>query len=187
MSRTYDIMWHDSLESTNETAWSLIDTLDNMSVIAAVEQTSGRGQGDHKWHSNAGENLTFTVVLKWKPSPFPAAREKEISDATAQSVVDYLASKGVASWIKLPNDIYVGRKKICGILIKHKLRGPGLSATIAGLGINLNEKDFPSDLPNPTSLALETGSSLSFDPKAELEAFLGFFSERLRPLQSQRP
>lgn len=176
MSRTYDIMWHDSLESTNETAWSLIDTLDNMSVIAAVEQTSGRGQGDHKWHSNAGENLTFTVVLKWEPEPFPVSREKEISDAAARAVVAYLASKGVTARIKYPNDIYVGDKKICGLLIKHRLRGTGLTATIVGVGLNLNEKDFPSDLPNPTSLALETAAPESFDPRAELKVLLGYFN-----------
>lgn len=182
MSRVYDIIWYDSLPSTNEAAWEGLEGLDNLSVLAAREQTKGRGQGDHKWHSNPGENLTFTVVLKW-PEPFPAAREKEISDAVAASVVDYLASKGVSAWIKLPNDVYVGDRKICGILIKHKLRGQGLMATIAGLGINLNEREFPEDLPNPTSLSLETNSPESFDPREELEVFLGYFEEKITGLQ----
>jgi len=172
----YDIKWYDSLQSTNETAWEALERLDNLSVLATVEQTAGRGQGDHKWHSKPGENLTFTVVFKWAPSPFPAMREKEISDVVANAVVDYLASKGVTAWIKLPNDIYVGTKKICGILIRHKLRGSGLTATIAGLGINLNERDFPSDLPNPTSLAIESSAPGPFDPRAELKSFLSFLT-----------
>ncbi|MCQ2143905.1 MAG: biotin--[acetyl-CoA-carboxylase] ligase [Bacteroidales bacterium] len=176
MSPLYDIIWYDSLPSTNDEAWKALDGLDNLSVLAAREQTAGRGQGDHKWHSRAGENLTFTIVLKWEPEPFPASREKEISDAAAGAVVAYLASKGVTARIKYPNDIYVGDKKICGLLIKHRLRGTGLTATIVGVGLNLNEKDFPSDLPNPTSLALETAAPESFDPRAELKVLLAYFN-----------
>ncbi len=67
MEEHTDIIWFDTLESTNSEARRRFSDLDNLSVIAASSQSAGRGQGAHVWCSEPGANLTFTVVLKFGP------------------------------------------------------------------------------------------------------------------------
>ena len=164
--RGTDIIWLDSTESTNRAAREAIPHLDNLSVIAAVEQAAGRGQGTHTWHSTPGMNLTFSIL--YKPSALPDKDMIAITCATTLGIRDYLCSHGIEARIKWPNDIWVGNKKICGILIENILDGGNISASIIGIGFNLNETDWPQELPNPVSLSNLTGSS--YDCKAELEA-----------------
>ena len=153
MTKKYDIIWLDEVESTNKYVQKHIDSLDNLSVVSVLSQTAGRGQGDHKWHSQSGQNLLFSILLK-QPD-IPANRQSEISDAVAYSIVKLLERHGIEAWIKPPNDIWVGTKKICGILIEHSLRSGRISWSIIGIGLNVNQTVFPEDLPNPTSMALE--------------------------------
>lgn len=157
MTKRYDIIWLDEVDSTNKHVKMHINDLDNLSVVSASSQTEGRGQGDHTWHSAPGMNLTFSILVK-NPD-VTASCQKRISDDIAQAIVTLLKNHKIDSWIKPPNDIWVGEKKICGILIEHSLRGDRISWSIIGIGLNVNQLDFPSDLPNPTSMALE-GSSV---------------------------
>lgn len=125
-------------------------------AVVAVEQTAGRGQRGNKWSSKAGENLTFSLV--WEADFLPAKEQFRLSEAVALALVDTLASYGIDSKIKWPNDIYVGNKKICGILIEHDLGIAGrLARTIVGIGLNVNQTEFEEWIPNPTSIALLTG------------------------------
>ncbi len=156
MSKKHDIMWLESVDSTNSEARRHISDIDNLSVVAALEQTHGRGQGDHTWLSPRGENLLFSVVLKFEDGEFAAKDIKSISDVAAESVVEFLESYGIKAWIKLPNDVYVGAKKICGILIENNFRGDWVSYSIVGIGLNINQRNFNVNLPNPTSMVLET-------------------------------
>ena len=64
MTNKHDIIWLDEVDSTNKYVREHISELDNLSVVAALSQTDGKGQGDHKWHSEAGQNLLFSIVLK---------------------------------------------------------------------------------------------------------------------------
>ena len=121
--------------------------------MAALSQTDGKGQGDHKWHSEAGQNLLFSIVLK-NPD-MHASEQSQISDTTSWAMVELLDTHGIEAWIKPPNDICIDKKKICGILIEHSLIGSRISWTIIGVGLNVNQTTFPIDLPNPTSMALE--------------------------------
>ncbi len=125
-------------------------------AVVAVEQTAGRGQRGNVWSSKAGENLTFSLV--WE-ADFLAAREQFLlSEAVALALVDTLAGYGLEAHIKWPNDIYVGHKKICGILIEHDLGMAGrLARTIVGIGLNVNQTEWDESIPNPTSIALLTG------------------------------
>ena len=125
-------------------------------AVVAVEQTAGRGQRGNTWSSKAGENLTFSLV--WE-ADFLAAREQFLlSEAVALALVDTLAGYGIEATIKWPNDIYVGHKKICGILIEHDLGIAGrLARTIVGIGLNVNQTEWDESIPNPTSIALLTG------------------------------
>ena len=153
MKNNPDIIWLDVAESSNDEARRAIDSLDNLSVVAVRCQTAGRGQGTNIWESAPGENLTFTVILKnleILPDELVA-----ISQTAALAVVDLLARQGIEAQIKLPNDIYVGTKKICGILIENSLCSNRIRWSMIGIGININQTVFPASLPNPTSVALE--------------------------------
>ena len=182
MAKEHDIMWLDEVDSTNKYARRHIESLDNLSVVSALSQTEGKGQGEHTWHSKAGENLLFSVILK--NPPFAASDQKIISDMTASAIVSLLHSHGIEAWIKPPNDIWVDRKKICGILIEHSLIGQRISWSIIGVGLNVNQTDFPADLPNPTSMAAEKSGA---DIRALLSEFMDIFMLSLQQSQRQDP
>lgn len=173
MKKSPDIIWYDTIDSTNDEARRRISELDNLSVIAAIRQTAGRGQGDHKWHSREGENLTFSAVLKFgTPSalaPLDARDAIVITQIVTGALRRFLLGKGINARIKWPNDIYVGDKKICGILIENILSGKEVSSSVIGIGLNVNQLQFPQDLPNPVSMAQLT--SEQYDIKAVLEEF----------------
>ena len=101
------IIWHKEIDSTNSEARRHLADIDNLSVIAAEFQTAGRGQGDHTWTSLRGENLTFTVVLKFDRGFLLARDALLITQVTTLALRRFLSSKGIESKIKWPNDIYV--------------------------------------------------------------------------------
>ena len=153
MKNKPDIIWLDETDSSNDEARRAIDSLDNLSVVAVRCQTAGRGQGTNSWLTAPGENLTFSIVLKdfdILPKELVA-----ISQITALSIVDFLSLYGIDARIKLPNDIYVGARKISGILIENSICAGKLRWSIIGIGINVNQTVFPTSLPNPTSISLE--------------------------------
>lgn len=119
-------------------------------IIVAERQTAGRGQRGHRWESAEQQNLTFTLVLE--PTFLEPARQFLLSEAVALGVRDMLSEYGITARIKWTNDIYVGDRKIAGILIEHKLQGAAIARTIAGIGLNVNQMAFSADLPNPISM-----------------------------------
>lgn len=155
------IEWLDEIDSTNSELRRRIGALDNLSVIAARFQTAGRGQGTHTWLSPEDENLTFSVLLRFGKgglSPLPATEAVRITQMATLSIRSFLLSEGVESRIKWPNDIWVGDKKICGMLIENILDGKYVASSIVGIGVNLNQKAFDPALPNPVSLTQLTGN-----------------------------
>ena len=156
------IIWVESSKSTNSELRRRIDSLDNLSVIAAAEQTAGRGQGDHSWFSSPRTNLTFSMLLRFGPG-FPvtlgASEAVTVTHIAALAVRDYLLTKGIDSRIKWPNDIWVGDRKICGMLIENSSCGGRLVCSIAGIGLNVNESSWPAELPNPVSMKELLGKS----------------------------
>ena len=152
MKNKTDIIWLDSIDSTNDEARRRILALDNLSVLSALEQTGGRGQRENKWHSAPNQNLTFSIILK--NPPIKSADQFCISEITAVTLVRFLSDYGIEADIKWPNDIYVSGKKICGILIENSLKGQTIDWTIIGIGLNVNQFNFPVNLPNPTSMCI---------------------------------
>ena len=147
--------WLDTIDSTNSEALRRLPELAGGTVLAAREQTEGRGQRGNTWFTEPGKNLTFSIVLK--QLPLQAARSVRLNYLTSVAVASFLESHGVKAAIKWPNDIYVEGRKICGMLIENTL-GPGgqVMASVIGIGINMNQTAFPQ-LANATSLALCTG------------------------------
>lgn len=149
-------------------------------IVFAEQQTSGRGQRGNAWESRPGENLTFSIVLA--PVTLDASRQFMLSIAVSLAIVDTLAVFDIEAQVKWPNDIYVGDRKIAGILIENNVMGDKLSRSIVGIGLNVNQKKFSPDLPNPTSMALETGEQ--FDRGAILRKFYDKLSIRYSGLIS---
>lgn len=149
------ILWYYNTISTNSLAREGLEGIANMSMIAAKCQSAGRGQGDHSWYASPGLNITASAVFKFEN--LPAAESSAISCAVALAVRDYLLDEGIEAAIKWPNDIWVGGKKICGLLIENIVQGQKTIASIAGIGLNINEMDWPEELPNPISLKELTG------------------------------
>ena len=136
-------------------------------IVWAERQTAGRGQRGHSWTSPEGENLTFTLVLE--PVFLPVGEQFLLSEAVTLALTDTFAAFGIDARIKWTNDIYVGDKKLVGILIEHSYSGPTLARTIAGIGINVNQRAFDPALPNPVSMAVASGRT--FDRREVLESF----------------
>ena len=143
----------DILGSTNDQARNPL--YKEGDIIIAERQTAGRGQRGHTWESAEGENLTFSLILE--PKFLPVNEQFLLSEVLALGLVDTLAEYGIEARIKWTNDIYVGDKKIVGMLIENSLGGGCLARTIAGIGLNVNQAEFDPSLPNPTSMSLIRG------------------------------
>jgi BirA family biotin operon repressor/biotin-[acetyl-CoA-carboxylase] ligase len=110
------------------------------------------------WDSEPGKNLTVTVCLK--PQFLAPEMQFLLNKAVSLGVLDsvrsmlqqYVPEKEFLCHIKWPNDIYVGEKKIGGILIENRIMGPVIATAIVGIGLNINQKVFSVNIPNPVSL-----------------------------------
>lgn len=149
-------------------------------TIWAGEQTAGRGQAGNSWEAEPGKNLTFSTLLR--PDDIPVEAFFRLNMLVSLAVVYTIqqtcgllnseafnsssaAFNGCSATIKWPNDIYIGDKKVCGILIENILGEKKYA--IAGVGLNVNQRVFVSNAPNPTSLALETGHEWELEPLLE--------------------
>ena len=178
-------LWLDTIDSTNSEALRRLPDLPSCTVLAAREQTAGRGQRGNTWFSESGKNLTFSIVLKFGPGAVSARDAHYLNCLASLSVVSLLDSFGIRSQIKWPNDIYVGKRKICGMLLENTLCTTGLAASVIGIGLNVNQTAFPR-LANATSVALELGQvqPMEWDLAQTLECLLRLFEERLPLLSS---
>ncbi len=187
MKEEVDIQWLDKVDSTNNEAQRRISEIGNLSVIAAVHQTSGRGQRGNQWLTHAGENLTFSMVVKFGDgglTPLEANRQFAINRSVTLGVSDYLDSVGIECAVKWPNDIYAGNRKICGILIENTLHGQLIASSVIGIGLNVNQKEFPPQLVNPVSMAILTGKE--YDIRGELVKLCRCVRNRLHDLDGNK-
>ncbi len=159
------IKWFNTIDSTNSAMAASRESLSDCEVWAARTQSAGRGQKGNSWSSAPGENLTFSIYLE--PVHIAAAAQFAISQAVALGVCGYLAGKGIRASVKWPNDIYVQDRKICGILIENTIGPKMMKSSIVGVGLNLNQTEFPSSVPNPVSVKTLTGNSYVIDTELE--------------------
>ena len=112
----FNIEWHDRLGSTNaflRERFSQGMELRSGTIVAAREQTEGRGRQARKWLSAAGQNLCFSLFIQ---TDAKLVAVPSLTMAAALAVNDLLRSTGILSAPKWPNDVLVDGKKICGIL-----------------------------------------------------------------------
>ena len=173
------IVWFDSLDSTNSEALRRLPSLETPVVLAAREQTAGRGQRGNSWFSAPGQNLTFSIVLRFEQDALPVADAVWLNYLSALVVADYVENLGVGCSVKWPNDIYAGRDKLCGMLIENSLEGSCVAASVIGIGLNMNQQEFPQ-LARATSVSRCTGDH--YDLEESLETLAERFEEALPAL-----
>ena len=172
----------DTVGSTNNYAADLRSKtiVQNGTVILAHEQTNGRGQRDRKWHSSAGKDLTFSIILY--PGSLSAEKQFYLSRAISLGIVDHLRSLISASVrIKWPNDIFVDDKKIGGILIENEIQGEDIVASVVGIGLNVGYADSQVDF---IHTSLDHGAAKKTDLKKLLKGLLLCLERRYNELRT---
>ncbi len=158
-----NIIHYNTIGSTNDEAYRLAQSGGGEgAVVISDRQTKGRGRMGREWVSASSENLYFSVILKPKMLPSFAPRVTVMSAiAVAQAIMEVT---GLKPGIKWPNDIYIGGKKVCGILTQMKSESDAIDFIITGIGVNVNSQpdDFPKELiAAATTLRHECGAKIS--------------------------
>ena len=171
-----------SLESTNRYCEALdLAEVEDFTCYWALQQTAGIGQRGNHWEAEPGKNLTFSLVLH--PTFLPADCQFKLTEALSLALIDFLSlfTSHLSPFIKWPNDIYVGHRKICGTLVSARLQGAQIASAICGIGLNVNQTVFPDWVPNPTSMALLTGEEYDLEPL--LKTLLACIEKRYNDLK----
>jgi BirA family biotin operon repressor/biotin-[acetyl-CoA-carboxylase] ligase len=154
------------------------------SVVTADFQTGGKGRSGNKWFSEKGRNLLLSIILY--PRHISPGDQFFISMTISLGIIDFIDRYTGGGKIKWPNDIYVGDKKIAGILIENSLMGDKMEFSIAGIGININQEVFPPELPEAVSLRMVTGEKT--DTRECLNQLLSCIDKRYNQLTlGERP
>ncbi len=164
----FHVEWHDRLGSTNTCLRDLFSEdsdLTSGTVIAAREQTAGRGRSGRKWQAAPNTNLCFSLYIG---TACELAAVPSLTMAAALAVTEYLNKDKITAAPKWPNDVLVGDKKICGIL-SERVENNGRAGIIVGIGLNVNmttEEAAAIDRP-ATSMLIETGNAFGISPTLE--------------------
>ena len=157
----FRLLIKESVDSTNDEVRKLAEagTAEGL-VVIAHQQTQGRGRRGAAWFSPPGESLAFSILVRpTEPKSLWPRLALAAGLAVAEALEEYIPLVG----IKWPNDIWVGNKKISGILVE-----AGRDFAVVGIGLNVNTREFPEAVKDTaTSLTLETGRTL---PRAEVLA-----------------
>ncbi len=161
MMSGFPVIELDEIDSTNAYALKLLSEArpPEGTVISCFKQSQGRGTDTNQWESEPGKNLTLSLILY--PTFLPVSEQFSLNQAITLALQE-MVSKIVASinvTIKWPNDIYIGNKKVAGVLIQNSVMGSTFDFAVIGIGLNVNQREFLSDAPNPVSLSLITGNT----------------------------
>ncbi|HRE42173.1 MAG TPA: biotin--[acetyl-CoA-carboxylase] ligase [Ignavibacteria bacterium] len=180
------VFYFPEIESTNLYAKS--SNLDEDSLVITDYQISGKGRFGRVWKSIPGLNLCFTLVKKL---PLNLDELQLLNLYTAYSLVCVLKNlfpklekKLILKW---PNDILLSNKKICGILIEVQNLKNKNKKFLIGIGLNVNQTDFPNDISeNASSLKKESKQSSDISRESILINFIKFFYENLSLLKDRQ-
>lgn len=180
-----NIIVFEELASTNDYLKELLSKfkpLDQLTVIMAKNQTSGKGQRGNTWNSEPNSNLTASFLIS--PEKLEISNQFSLTVIVSLAVYDTLKTLGIQHLsIKWPNDIMIGNKKVAGILIENKLAGHSIKHSIIGIGINVYQKQFPPEISTKTtSLILEKA-----DINIEILQFAKIIQKKLAEYYSLYP
>lgn len=149
--------YFDTLDSTNNYAMSLVD--DGMAqhglVVWTKHQISGKGQRSKVWIDDEN-NLKFSLIVKPTIQPDHIFQLSMLVALTITQYLQRILPNNAKVKIKWPNDIYINDKKTAGILIENTFRGNHWNFAVIGIGLNVNQTEFPPELNNATSLKMES-------------------------------
>jgi BirA family transcriptional regulator, biotin operon repressor / biotin---[acetyl-CoA-carboxylase] ligase len=153
----YPLIRLESVDSTNIYAAQLLRTgqVTEGTVILAVDQTQGKGQGTNRWISEPGANLLLSLILR--PDFILAEQQFFLSMCVSNAIHGFLEPVAPPVLIKWPNDILLQGRKVAGILIENTILDRNLHTSVVGIGLNVNQQDFPDTLPDPISIRMVTG------------------------------
>ncbi len=175
------IYYFETTASTNDMAKALgAQGAAEGTLVVAETQSAGRGRLGRHWLSPPGMGLYTSLLLR---PPLPPTELPQITLSTAVAVVRALTrSAGVTLGIKWPNDLILGGKKLGGILTEMETESDQIRYLVVGLGLNVNNPDFPPELAGTaTSLLREKGRTFPRVPllKAWLEEFEALYARFL--------
>jgi BirA family biotin operon repressor/biotin-[acetyl-CoA-carboxylase] ligase len=170
------------LKSTNIKAQEILEKEAIMGQfwVQTDDQYQGRGLGSNSWISDAGKNITGSLVIY--PDFLKADQQFELSVMASLAVRDLLNLFFDNVKIKWPNDILVNSNKIAGLLIEHSIIGDMIKHSIIGLGLNVNQEIFPDEIHDPISFKLLMPHE--FDINEMTNLLLGCFDKRLMQLKN---
>lgn len=151
----FRLLVRESVESTNDEVRVLAESgAPDGLVVLAERQTAGRGRRGAAWFSPAGESLAFSILLR--PND-PKALWPRLAIAAGLAVAEAVEAFGPQAGIKWPNDVWIGQRKVAGILVE-----AGADFAVVGIGLNVNTTKFPPEVTEiATSLLIETSRVLS--------------------------
>lgn len=167
-----------AIDSTNNYLKQLAREMDteDLTVVLTHHQISGRGQRGSGWHSTSGESLTFSIFKRF--GALGADQQFLISAAVSLAILEVIRDfKLPEIAIKWPNDILSAKKKIGGVLIENVLDKAFVKYTVIGIGLNVNNIEFPN-LPQASSMRLQNKGE-AFELEEVLQKLLLKISERL--------
>ena len=148
-------------------------------IVSALYQNAGKGHGTNQWESEKGKNILCSIILY--PDFLPVDKNFLLSKVISLGIANYALTKSNFIKIKWPNDIYFKDFKISGILIENAIKGSKISQSIVGIGLNINQKIFTSDAPNPISLTQITNKTYSIIQEiVKLRNNIQFFYHKLK-------
>lgn len=149
----------DECPSTNTLAAEMVQKGEapDGTIVITRHQTAGRGQRGNTWVTEPNMNLTMSLVVQ--PSFLRASEQFRLNMVVSLAVRDTVSQSVDHCKIKWPNDILIGHRKVCGILIENQLSGSSISRSVIGIGLNVNQLQFVNTA--ATSLRNETGTEQS--------------------------
>lgn len=164
-----------TVTSTNDVAreWLAAGAPD-LALIAADEQTAGRGQRGRTWHSPASTCIAFSLVLRGKLDSNPALISR-ITALGALAVCDALAAMNLSAQIKWPNDVLLDKRKVAGVLAEGSWAGDRLEGIVLGIGVNVHASSVDG--------AMAKEGTLRF-PAVSLAEIAGFTPDRWAILEA---
>jgi len=131
------------------------------SVFLAEQQTAGRGRGANQWHSERSSGIYCSAVLRPAVPPSDVLVVTLAAGLAVHAAIQEIDSR-IAPDLKWPNDVLIGKKKVCGILTEMNADITRVRYIVIGIGINVNQSAFPADLQAiATSLRLVSGTEWS--------------------------
>ena len=147
-------------------------------VLLALDQTAGRGRRGAAWFSSPAESLAFSILVR----PLePRTCWPRLALAAGLAVAEAVAETGAQAGIKWPNDVWIGQRKVAGILVES-----AADFAIVGIGINVNTTTFPPEVAEiATSLQIATGHTI---PRHQiLGSIIRHFAQRRREIGEKFP